>query len=220
MILIIDKTQKRANSAKEVFYYMGFMSGAVTPEHALSEISNRYKAVLIFDAESIRAEDEFIKTLRAYSLGAPIFAVANRVFDTGHLYDAVFPNSLSFSDILFGVLSYIKERNLAPIGNYRLRGLDASVYPGGVHYFGKPIKFTRTEAMIVRYLILSYPVYARSEDILKYAFKDSRRPEIANVRTHISVINKKFKELTGEPLIASEARVGYKLTAPEEKTVH
>ena len=86
---------------------------------------------------------------------------------------------------------------------------------GGVNYFDTRINFTKTEAMILRYLIRSYPLPKNAESILKYSFRPSRTPEPASIRTHISIMNKKLEAATGRRMIILEPGRGYLITTPE-----
>jgi hypothetical protein len=54
-----------------------------------------------------------------------------------------------------------------------------------------------------------------ASEILKYAFRQSRLPDISNVRTHVSVINKKFRAMRGENLIGFEEGRGYVILTPD-----
>ncbi|MBQ9069852.1 MAG: helix-turn-helix domain-containing protein [Clostridia bacterium] len=212
MILIIDKSLKNAATISDIFHYMGIVSGISAPERAVNEISNRYHAILIPSPERIPAHEELIRSLRTYSLGAPIFALTSNISDPGFdvtLFDKVFDNNSTSSSVAVSILKYQDSRVMKFIGNYLLAGIDASIFQNSVTYFDIPISFTKTETMILRYLISAYPNRAKAEDILKYAFKFENKPEITNIRTHISSINKKFNNLTGRNLIFSEARLGY-----------
>ena len=69
--------------------------------------------------------------------------------------------------------------------------------------------------MIVKYLIRTYPRPTSAEEILRYAYRESRTPEISNIRTHISIINKKFRKLTERNLIEMSFGKGYRVLTPE-----
>ena len=69
--------------------------------------------------------------------------------------------------------------------------------------------------MILRYLIRSYPVPQNAERILKYAFKPTRAPEAASIRTHLSIMNKKFEKSIGRKMISLEPHRGYIILTPE-----
>ncbi len=222
MILVIDKSLKNARTIQDLFYYMGIPAAAVNPENAVREISNRYRAVLISNPESIGTLNEFIKTLNTYSLGAPIFALCENPEKFKYenpsyalLFDGIFNSDIKSSEVFYRITDFQTEHKLPQIGDYKLSGIDASVFRNDVYFFDTPIHFTKTETMILRFLIRSYPSASFAKDLLKYAFKTSKIPEIQSIRTHISVMNKKFKTITGRNLIYSEPRAGYTLFTPE-----
>ena len=82
-------------------------------------------------------------------------------------------------------------------------------------YFGKPLPLTKTEAMILKTLIVTYPRPTSAKEVLKYAFKQNKTPEASNIRTHISVINKKFRAVAERNLIALTVGEGYVILTPE-----
>ena len=113
------------------------------------------------------------------------------------------------------IISHANNNHLAKIGDYRLAGLDASIdFPFPI-YFSSKVRLTKTETMILRFLIRSYPLSMKSSDILKYAFRPTRAPESASVRTHISFINKKFEEQAKRRMITLVPHNGYLILTPE-----
>ena len=221
MILVIDKSEKNASVISDIFYYMGILSLSVVPEKIFNNISNRYNAIIISEPEKISSIEEVISYVKEYSFGAPIFALSsnplmkskNEFFDYT-LFDKVFPYDIYSSEAVKDILTYQNENGKNLIGDYKLAGIDASIFSNEITYFGTPLKFTKTETMIVRYLISAYPTYSTAKDILKFAFKMNKKPEISNIRTHISIINKKFREITGRNLIFSEQKMGYSILTP------
>lgn len=222
MILIIDKSAKSGKSIAEIFNYMGIVAKHASAESAIQEISNRYRAVIFVNPDRIPEPTELIKSARALSLGSSVFALctdrspSEKMKNLSGLFDAVYADDISSSLILKKITDYQKEMGLDEVGCYRLAGLDASYFYDGVYYFGEKLNFTKTETMIIRYLIRSYPNPASAASILKHAFNPYRTPELSNVRTHVSVINKKFRERTSRNLIGtSEAGAGYVILTPE-----
>jgi DNA-binding response OmpR family regulator len=69
--------------------------------------------------------------------------------------------------------------------------------------------------MIIRYLIRTYPNPTSAQKILKHAYKASKQPDVSNIRTHISVINKKFRTVAGRSLIEMHENLGYRILTPE-----
>ncbi|MBO7305020.1 MAG: hypothetical protein J6V09_07355 [Clostridia bacterium] len=216
MILIINKSKKDARGLSDMFYYMGQPAQVVTPSEALSEISPIYRAVIIMNPRALGDEAEYLSRLRSYA-DVPIFALTDYPVAREAHYDGILQKDAYASKIFSYICDCATADKRALPGQYLLAGLDASINLRFVEYFGHAISFTRTEAMIIRTLIRLYPLPISSRDILKYAFRPARAPELANVRTHISVINKKFRELTERPLIVLESGKGYRILTPELK---
>ena len=215
MILIIDKSLKDARVVSDIFHYMGVLAYAVTPEYALREISNRYTAVLICDPEELCEPEFLVKNLKELSLNVPIFAICQNAEDLRvrnpriyFLFQRVFSDNTFSSSVYHEIIKYQLENDKPMLGEYLLAGIDVSSAASPT-LSGKPIKLTKTETMILRYIIRSYPIPASAKDILKYAFKPSRTPEISNIRTHISAINRKLREINDLVCIVSEPRSGY-----------
>ena len=199
MILIIDKSLKDARVVSDIFHYMGVLAYATTPEYALREISNRYRAVLVCKPENLCEPEFFIKGLKELSLNIPVFAICKDAEDfksrsprSAFLFDGIFSDNTYSSSIYHEIVKYQIENSKAILGEYLLSGIDVSSTEPPTLY-GKALKLTKTESMILRYIIRSYPIPASARDILKYAFKPSRVPEISNIRTHISSINRRIK---------------------------
>jgi len=211
MILIIDKSKRTRESVSEMFYYMGILSYPAAPMDALSEISTAYGAVLITSTDGIPDPRDYVARLRSYA-PLPIFALS---YEHSELFDGCFnPDSYS-STVALGIARHLASIGRHVPGTYRLAGIVADADIATSTYFDKPLKFTKTETMILRYLISSYPRPATPTDVLKYAFKASRRPEVSSVRTHISVMNKKFSALAGKPLTLPATDSGYVIATPE-----
>ena len=215
MILIINKSKKDARALSETFYYMGILSRGVTPTEAFSEISILYKAVIIVNPEMLADKTDFVYRLRSYS-SAPIYAITDTYTSSDKLlFDGILKNQYYSAKIY----DYIKEQfefcNMYPPGIYRLAGIDASANLNIPMYFDKALPFTKTETMILRTLIKAYPIPKKAKDILRYSFRESRIPDISNIRTHISVMNKKFKNATDRKLIIFSYDKGYNILTPE-----
>lgn len=222
MILIIDNSLKNAKTISNMFHYMGIISRAATPEQAVKIASNRYRAILLCSPEKLISADEYIRALRTYTLGTPVFALAKdkRAFEENnkHLFsliDDVFYENAFSSTVYNSIVAYQRKNKLPLLGEYRLAGIDASIFRRDVTYYDEPIKFGKTETMMLRYLIRIYPNPSKPAAILGYAFKQTRVPEPSNIRTHISVMNKKFREMVGRNLIFYEPKRGYLILTPE-----
>ena len=217
MLLIISQNKRIARSVSETFYYMSILSYAATPHEALSEVSDLYRAVLILNPESFPDINDYVGRIKSYKSDIPIFAITGSEAPSFYpdVFDATFVKPSFTAALAERIIGYANKNNVAKIGDYYLAGFDASSHTVGVNYFYTKVGLTKTEAMILRYLIRSYPVPQTADKILKYAFKPSRAPEAASVRTHLSLMNKKFEETIGRRMIALEPHRGYIILTPE-----
>lgn len=215
MILIINKSRKSGNAVVEIFRYMGILARAELPDTALSEISLIYRAVLIMNPHTLPDEKDYLKVLRSYTGKTPIFAMSDCVIQNANLYDMTFLDGITSSRLLQSILEYSDRNNCLLLGEYMLAGINASINLGGVTYYNDVLPLTKTETMILRLLIRAYPSPLTPKAILKYAFTQSKLPEEAGIRTHISSINKKFKAVSGNALITSLDSHGYIISTPQ-----
>ena len=214
MILIIDKSRRRASSTADIFRYMGLLARAETPDKALSEVSLLYRAILITSPSLLADPRDYVKRIRSYASDVPIFALDDGLHEACELFDAVFPEERATAQIYQAIAEYCSERDLIPPGEYMLAGINANVTRRHVTFFSRPILFTKTEARVLRLLTRTYPSFCSAKEILKYAFSQSKAPDVTGVRTHISSINKKFRESEGRPLIICKDGVGYVILTP------
>ena len=213
MILIVCPSKREAVTVSEMFHFMGLLSTPVTHEEASAEISYMYRSVLISSPERLYSEFDFVKKLRSYAMDIPIFAFGEP--KKPELYDKVFSQSVTISKVIVAMRKYCRKHELKLPGTYQIAGIDISATTKDPTYFFDPISFTKTELMILRALIRLYPYPAKSAEIIKYAFKTSKRPEATSLRTHISFINRKFREMTGQNLITRLDPNGYIILTPE-----
>ncbi len=211
MILVINRSKKEGRRLADSFHYMGVLSYAVTPAESFGEISTLYRTVVLMHPERLPDERDFLRRLNSYLSGLPIYAISDSAELKGE-YRAVFKTS-AYSAVLFGRIA--RELLDDAPGIYKLAGIDASHDLCTTEYFGKALPLTKTENMILRTLIKTYPLRMNAKRILKYAFKTTRVPEPSNIRTHVSVMNKKFREITGRNLITSVPGEGYRILTPE-----
>ena len=215
MVLIISSSKKRAQLINDILYYMGVISHAITPSEAYSEFSGIYRAALVIEPDSLPDADGFVTKLRSYTSGVPIFAISDAENYTDGIFDGAFRSSIYSSTLVEEIVRYQSAHALPLSAHYRLAGIDASCTNERVTVFGKAISFTKTETMILRYLIAYYPTPQSAKRIVKYAYKPTKKPEISSIRTHISVMNKKFRELTGKNLFLAMDKEGYVVATPE-----
>lgn len=223
MILLVSRNTKRACEYSEIFHYMGVLSNAATPTEALSELSLIYRAVLVIDPDTIPNYKDFVRRLKSYA-NIPIFAIGD--FEQSDLDESVFSGCFS-SDARSGTVAaqiarYCKETNQSALGDYRLFAFDAAPDIPMPRFCGETLPFTKTESMILRYLLRTYPNPQSCEKILRYAYRPSRRPEPSGIRTHICMMNRKFKAITGRNLVTTITDRGYVLLTheTEKKEAH
>ena len=216
MILIIDTNKRRAESISDIFYYMGILSHAATPNEAFAEISSVYKAVLVSDPATFPDIKDFKERLSSYA-SVPMYSISENPNDKSYkdLFRTCFHENIYSSVLAVNIANDLKSQNLPSIGAYRLSGIDASCDSVRATALGHALPFTKTELMILRYLISSYSLPQVPKNILKYAFKPGKRPDISGIRTHISVMNKKFRQILNRNLIISIPDQGYIIATPE-----
>ncbi len=218
MLLIVSKKKSQAQTISEMIRFSGILCYPATPKEALSEISTLYRAVVIIDPDTLPDAADFVKKLRSYLSSIPIFALYNSSdFKASAIFDGSYSAATYSARFAARLASYAKSKGLDHIGDYRLAGINATPDLPSVTFFEVPIKLTRTEAMILRFLMRSYPITQKSKSIIKYVYKASDAPEQSSIRTHICSINKKFKEHIGSNLIRSIDNSGYIIYTPEQK---
>ena len=222
MILIVGKSTKKSRTIAELFNYMGVLSRTATPDQAIAEVSNRFRAILFTSVDNIHNHDDLIANLRRYSLGAPIFAMSESTDAASgksdpilSKFDGIFYDNAYSSTVLCAIAEHQMKNRLPILGEYTISGIDASVFSEFATYYDNEIKFSKTELMILRYLIRSYPNPVKSADILKYAFNPSKMPDSSCVKTHVSIMNKKFKSAFGKNLATFIPGGGYIILTPE-----
>ena len=215
MVLVISSSKKKAQLVSDIFYYMGVISYAATPVEALSEFSGTYRAALVIEPNDLPDQKAFVKKLRSYAKMVPVFAISDSKPQAGGIFDGTFPDYIYSSTLVEEIVRYQSEHTLPLSAHYRLAGIDASCTSERVTVFDNTVSFTKTETMILRYLIASYPLPQSAKKIVKYAYKPARKPEISSIRTHISVMNRKFREIAGKSLCLSVEKEGYIISTPQ-----
>ncbi len=214
MILVVSKSKRSSERLVESFNALGYLAYGTTVPGALSELSPRYRAVIIISDGTPAAFDAVIKCAASFVLRIPVFALGN--FDETKVLE-IFREGASANFIIKRIIRYLVINEMHIIGKYKCAGFDASADIGRVLYFDKEIPLTKTEKMILRFLTRTYPLPQRAEDIIKYALPPSRSPEPSSIRNHISTMNKKFVNVIGMPMIEFYNKKGYILITPERK---
>ena len=212
MILVTSKSQKLARAVSDMIYHMGILSHAELPESVAAETDMRYRAILVIFPEEIQELKEYIRRLRSYTT-SPIFALTREYTDTS-LFDGIYDFGISSSQLVKRITEKQRAMGAPLIAAYRLAGIDAAADLDTVRYYNSDILFTKTEKMILRYLIRAYPEAASPDSILKYAYRPGRMPLSTSVRTHISKINAKFRDAVGVSPIENPNLSGYVIKTP------
>ena len=215
MILVISKSKKNSSRYAEALNTMGYLAYGVTSALALKELSPRYKAILIFEADMIAGIDIFLNNLSSSPLKIPIFAVGNENHDE---FSEIYPNTTLLSTVIKKITRFLVLNELPVIGKYKCAGFDCSSELRDVYYFDKKIVLTKTEKMILRFFCRSYPLPVTAKDIIQYAIRPSHTPEPSSIRTHISKMNKKFREAISRPMIEHSEQGGYIIITPENRS--
>ena len=221
MLLIISQSRKLAKSVQETFYYMSILAYGTTPHEALSEVSTVYRAALIINPDSFPDINDYVGRLKSYKSDLPVYALTDNKEKPFYvdIFDGIFTRNSMTPLLASKIISHANDNNRSKIGDYRLAGFDASSHLVGVSYFDRKLNLTKTEAMILRYLLRAYPVPQTAEDIIKYSFKPSRIPESSSIRTHISIMNKKFEASLGKKMIVHAPDKGYLILTPEYEKI-
>lgn len=219
MILVIHPKLKNAKQTAEIFYYMGIPALAARPKEALSEISLIFRAVLICNPSALPCPEEYVERLHALCGEIKIFALSQCPADTAlsSLFAMTFDADSYSSHILSEIRKLQSREGLPLLGSYGLAGLMLDCNARAASYCGRSIAFTKTETMILRYLIRTYPEPISVHHILRYAMRPESLSEPASVRTHIWSINKKFLALTGRRLICALPSEGYCILTAERE---
>ncbi len=216
MLLIVSQSKAKAIAISDIFHYMLILSYPCVPKEALGEISTAYHAVLVIDPEDLPDAQDFVSKMRSLA-NVPIFAVSDnpKEFLYKGNFDMVFRKAILSSNLTINIIEYLRERDLSAIGEYRLAGIDASFYLKTPTFYFHDVNLTKTERMILNYLIATYPLKQSNSNIVKHAFRSGRKPEITSIRTHISHINKKFRKINNRDIISNIPGKGYYILTPE-----
>lgn len=221
MLLVISQTKKDAVSIADTFHFMSILAYGTTQHEALSEVSDMYRAALILNPEKFPDIMDYVRRIRSYRSDIPIFALtsSNPPPFYPEIFDGCFTLPTFTPALAKQIIEYANENNRAKIGDYYLAGFNASSHNLGVSYFYDKLSLTKTETMILRYLIRKYPLTASSDEITKYAFRSTRAPEASSVKTHISLMNKKLESQIGKRMIEFVPKKGYIIITPEKERI-
>ena len=211
MIRIFSENINDAAAISEIFYYLGILS---QPSDYNTEypLSGDCRAVLMLPPYFIGHVSALLARIPK---GTPVFAIDRGIGDSvARVLDGegviMLPESCPPPMLPHLIAAAQRESGASRvIGDYSALSVRAS-NEWSYAISGKyKIPLTRTELMIVRYLCAVYPERKGSLEILKNALREGRSTEPSNIRTHISMINKKSERISGDPLLSSVPREGY-----------
>ncbi len=216
MLLIVSRKKSDATSIANMIRFSGILCYPATPAEAFSEIGTIYRAVVLLDPDTLADARDYVKRLHSYLSNIPVFALySDKVFYPLDCFDASYSSAAYSAGFASKLAEYAKAKGYEHIGDYRLAGINASPDLPTVSFFDRPINLTKTEAMILRLLMRSYPLPLKPKGIIKYVYKPSDAPELSSIRAHICSINKKFKEYTDGNIIRAVDDSGYVIYTPE-----
>ncbi len=193
MILTVSKDLSFSTAVCDMLYFTGTLSAPATPIDAIFDLDAPYRAVLFVNRNEHFEEEELAEIISSYRPNIPIFSHGG--YDSIHIKSI---NSvLSLSESVKAMQNTAKKLSLPPVGEYELFDFSASIDKSSVHYKESPIPLTKTETMILRTFISFYPEPVSPVTLLKFAFRSSRAPDIGSIRTHLSLMNKKIRNLLG-----------------------
>lgn len=212
MLIITDFNKERREALAELYHFMGVLTLAVSPNEVKNSIEPGANAILFASIDGIDRGADILREIRTYT-SIPIFAITDTVISG---FDRTFSRLESYPAILEGIREHGNGGRARQVGDYEGCGICVSAFTKESSFLGEPLPLTKSEIMILRYIVAIHPRPASAEGILKYAFRPSRSPELAGVRTHLSVMNKKFREAFGRCLISSDEHDGYRLSLISE----
>lgn len=217
MILIYGKNKNLCSSAREIFLGMGYICEVCDGGEVLPDA--RHHGVILLGRDEMYAGSEFVQKIRTGSPKIPIIAVREDLHTVSDGVDAVFPCSLSVAYTAREMENIAGKRGCRKIGEYAVGGLSAAVGEA-VIFRGEAVEMTKAEVGILRTLLAVYPSGLSAEEIAALAFRLGREPSASGVRTHISAINRRLREVAGESLLSSsDGRYHIKIRPREAITV-
>lgn len=221
MVLIVSQILKKAVFVSHMFYRMNIITYPCIPNIALNEISTNYNAVLIIEPNDLPDTANFVKKLRSQA-PVPIFAITNDTKNCrdAHTFDKVFRNSILSGNLVELICDYMRANKLPYIGDYKYAGLNTQFVLKSPTYYFSDIEVTKTERMILSYLIATRHEQQSGKNIIKYAFEYGKTPSVSCVRSHISQINKKFIAFTTRKIIGCNPGTGYYILSPANRSAN
>ena len=211
MILIFDKTKEMSASLGDTMQHIGVLTLPYSYDEPL-DVPRECRCALLIRPERAENLNLTLNTLRRVVPGLPIIALSAYERLPLDMIDLTLPTSLYASEIYRKIKELTDIRSLPSPGDYSKYGIDASARLTRPEFRGKEVPFTKTERMILRALIRCYPRPLLADELLFYAFRYSRMPAPSSIRTHISVMNRKFNRRFGLRAVLHIPSMGYILS--------
>ena len=211
MLLVIDTNMKNANAVTNILRYMGLLAYPTTPHHALTEFSNLYSAVVIINPVKFPDIQDYVKRLKSFDERMMLFSISDKENPFPELFTLNFKNNIYSRTFANAIIQYSIKNSSRTIGCYRTSELNVVAGMEEAIYNGKSIPFSKMELRVVRFLLHTNPKPQMTDTIIKYIYPANKRPEHSGLRTHISHINEKFRNVTGRNLIEMKPKEGYHL---------
>lgn len=201
MILILSGRIRTAEAIAEMLRYAGVICYCTTYAASLGEIAPQYKAVLAVEPHTEPCLDAYMRSIHEAAPRALLYSISGSIGGRSAFFIREYPRHVSPSHLLRDMTEDARRLGTVAPGSYCAVGIDASCNRKYATIYDDRLPFTRTELMILRCLLASSPRPLSADELLKYAFKRARQPQVSAVRTHVSVINRRFRDMYGENLI-------------------
>lgn len=216
MILVINRNPEIVREARSIFFKMGFNSYGASFDTAEDCILHRrVDVIVVIDADAhdpvltfcrnIRIKYPKIALIVTYSEGCD-----KLVSDLWYDCDAVMPGDSYSTDLIRAAMDSISRKSGYDYGNLVLHGIRLPLEsPDAFLWEDIRIDLTPIERLIVRYLMLIYPIHATNDEIFECCFNPSIDSTPENVASHISDINSKSVSLIDSKIISFVPPHGY-----------
>ncbi len=209
MILTISNTSELSDSISSILNILGMPNYSTSVKEALNERGDIYRAILLPEPYIIDDIYSLVNALRSHFLGAKIYKIGAPYTEEIELFDyVIYPTNDEES------ATYILEELLRKHVDTLPRPLSKITIPrrDDIAIYGNKILLTRTEQMLVRCIALAHPVRLNKDELLRLCLRPGSYTEGAAIRTHISIINKKARQMGYEPIINGEEH-GYTINS-------
>ena len=154
---------------------------------------------------------DYVNRLKTYSPTSPIFSLSSKEenIDTS-IFAGNFNHTAYASNMLKKINEFAAANKILRPGLYQRLTINLSAYHTTPTIYSQPFNLTKTECMVLRYLIQITPNPATAQEIINHIYSPSKAPNPSNIRTYVSIINKKARPLyNGKNIIFSVQGQGY-----------